>query len=190
MAGGNHIVEYNDIHDNTDGLQIQYRGTNNTIVRNNKLHDNQVWGVCIDMGPDNTLVYNNLIYNNGNNGIYLAYGTTNNKIYNNTIYNNGTIARYGGILIGEATNTTIKNNIIWGNTGPVINDIGGGSGTVFSNNLTGIDPMFVSGASYDFHLQAGSPAIDGGAGISVVSDDYSGVSRPRGPAYDIGAYEY
>jgi hypothetical protein len=41
----------------------------------------------------------------------------------------------------------------------------------------------------DFHLQSGSPAINAGLTIASVTDDYAGTTRPKGSAYDIGAYE-
>jgi hypothetical protein len=47
------------------------------------------------------------------------------------------------------------------------------------------DPMFTA----DYHLQAGSPAIDKGVLVDVATDK-DGVVRPQGTASDIGAYEY
>jgi hypothetical protein len=58
-----------------------------------------------------------------------------------------------------------------------------------SHNLTA-DPKFVNAAASDFHLQATSPAINAGATIGIVTTDFSGVSRPQGAEYDIGAHEY
>lgn len=40
------------------------------------------------------------------------------------------------------------------------------------------------------YLNAGSPAIDKGKTLSLVTDDIDGVARPQGTAYDIGAREY
>src|SRR5205085_911334 len=37
---------------------------------------------------------------------------------------------------------------------------------------------------------ADSPAIDAGETLAEVTDDYSGISRPQGVAYDIGAHEH
>jgi hypothetical protein len=39
-------------------------------------------------------------------------------------------------------------------------------------------------------VQAGSPAIDTGVTLAVVTTDIEGTSRPQGSSYDIGAYEY
>jgi hypothetical protein len=47
----------------------------------------------------------------------------------------------------------------------------------------------VNPGSFDFHLQATSPAINAGATIASVTIDHQGTNRPQGGAYDIGAYE-
>jgi hypothetical protein len=65
----------------------------------------------------------------------------------------------------------------------------GGSGNTEDHNLT-TDPNFVDGAADDLRLQDGSAAIDGGMTIDSVPTDISGVPRPQGIAYAIGAYEY
>jgi predicted outer membrane repeat protein len=51
------------------------------------------------------------------------------------------------------------------------------------------DPLFVNPAGDNYHLAAGSPAIDTGANVGVATD-LDGVTRPQGNGYDIGAYEY
>ena len=42
----------------------------------------------------------------------------------------------------------------------------------------------------DYALTLGSDGIDDGTTIALVVDDYSGVPRPQGSAYDKGAFEY
>jgi hypothetical protein len=41
----------------------------------------------------------------------------------------------------------------------------------------------------DYHLQAGSPAIDKGFSTSAPLTDFDGKARPQGAGVDIGAYE-
>ena len=48
------------------------------------------------------------------------------------------------------------------------------------------DPLFVSPGNY--HLAAGSPAIDAGVDAWVTTD-YDGHARPMGRGFDIGADE-
>ena len=57
-----------------------------------------------------------------------------------------------------------------------------------TGNIT-IDPLLVNPASFDFHLQALSPAIGAGVAVNLASD-FDGVQRPQGAGWDIGAYEY
>jgi hypothetical protein len=58
------------------------------------------------------------------------------------------------------------------------------------------DPMLVNPGAGDFHLRAGSPAIDSGDNANAASTDADGNSRPQdgsGLGYamvDLGAYEY
>lgn len=64
------------------------------------------------------------------------------------------------------------------------------SGSPSPGDLWMVDPLFVSSASGDFHLQAGSPLIDAGVTIPNISNDFDDTSRPIGAGFDIGAYEY
>ena len=51
------------------------------------------------------------------------------------------------------------------------------------------NPQFVNPATGDYHLAAGSPAIDAGTDAGVTAD-IDGVARPQGKGYDMGAYEF
>jgi hypothetical protein len=48
---------------------------------------------------------------------------------------------------------------------------------------------FVDAAANDYHLAAGSPAVDRGQVLADVTVDRDGNARPHGPAPDVGAYE-
>jgi hypothetical protein len=63
------------------------------------------------------------------------------------------------------------------------------TGMTLSANLLGTNPLLVNPGSFDFHLQATSPAIDAGATISSLTADHDGNNRPQGASHDIGAYE-
>lgn len=63
-----------------------------------------------------------------------------------------------------------------------------GTVTGGTHNLTG-DPKFVSPPVDNYHLGNGSPAIDHATNLGVTID-LDGVSRPKGTASDIGAYEW
>jgi hypothetical protein len=152
----------------------------------------------------NIEVFNNLIYNNAFCGIgfYAEPGGTisNVKIFNNTFYNNkhASICQWAVTSIG-GTNV-IRNNIF---AGPVMGiDLPASvlSSFTIDRNLFSItpsgfkgtdaqvgDPRFVNAAAADFHLQAGSPAIDTALTSTVPSTDYDG--KDRGGTPDMGAYE-
>ena len=50
--------------------------------------------------------------------------------------------------------------------------------------------LFAAGASFDFHLKAGSPAIGKGTALADVTDDIEGNARPKEGASDIGCYQH
>jgi chitodextrinase len=127
-------------------------------------------------------------------------------IGNVKVYNN--VCNAGGAGFYDGTNVTFKNNIyINGGYNPYgISASGWGNGVMdasgnnllyesgrtysgFAGDVLNKDPKFVNLASYNFHLQSGSPAIDAAANVSVLTD-LDGNSRPQGAGYDIGAYEY
>jgi hypothetical protein len=145
--------------------------------------------------------------------------TTSLNIFNNTFYGNPSYASGGGVFVinGGYPNVVIKNNIIvYGRYGGIcspanpsglVNDYNewwtpdgfSGFGTYGSHNIpTGSpynsDPLFIVDYS-NLRLTASSPAIDkgvdlSGLGISGLSYDLDGKSRPMGAGWDMGAYEY
>jgi len=131
-------------------------------------------------GGGNIYVYNNTVGNCQNqNGyatsVFLDYGhpgfiadVRNNLRFHST--------NYGGI----ADSVSVIN---FGPTGNTIYS---------SNNMYYANPI-TSGVLVDtvnFYEQAGSPTIDAGMTIPWVKDDFGGISRPQGAAYDVGAREY
>ena len=63
-------------------------------------------------------------------------------------------------------------------------------GPPYPGDLWMVNPLFVGLATGDFHLQSASALIDKGTTLSQVANDYDGVTRPQGSAYDIGAFEF
>jgi parallel beta-helix repeat protein len=167
------------------------------IIRNSNIHDNGLnpkqkgGGVTITRG-DGTIAYNNLVCNNKGGtavfntgwGFFVAYGVRNAKLFNNTVYGNDLEGIY---IDADADGTVVKNNIVYGNLRGPITDTG--TNTVLSNNLT-INPSFIDPVHDNFKIQPASAAIDEGVVLSEVPNDFDGVPRPQGSAYDVGAYEY
>jgi hypothetical protein len=175
---------------------------------NHGLATGTFWG----RGFSGTRIINNLIYNNGADGIQVATDTADRpiddvRILHNTIFGNVR----DGILLGSGADgigtVVIVNNLIidnavgiggWGTTSHTIshNDVFG-NGTNFegayaaasgtAGNIAA-DPGFAGSASGDFHLAAGSSAIDSGEAVEV-DRDLEGTARPQGAGWDMGAYE-
>jgi len=55
--------------------------------------------------------------------------------------------------------------------------------------ITTKSALFVNPATNDYHLKAGSPAINAGTTLTEVTDDIAGTARPQGGVYDVGCYE-
>jgi len=121
------------------------------------------------------------------------------EIFNNTIYipipfsgSNRT-----GVTIGpDAVGTIAKNNLVFisGSQGNVLLS-DAGVGTMQSNNVLNgsfgfSDPSNAVPLQRSFTLTSGSSAaIDQGAPVVSLFEDFAGNPRPRGSAYDVGAFE-
>jgi hypothetical protein len=133
------------------------------------------------------------------------------QIYNNVCMNAGRVGNGDPTSNGGFSPyipTVFKNNlIIQTNNEPYFTQDAGCSGIAGSQNndfygngpapvctgMTGslnVNPQVVSTSTPDFHLTSSSPLINAGVTISTLAFDHDGITRPQGPAYDIGAYEY
>jgi hypothetical protein len=52
------------------------------------------------------------------------------------------------------------------------------------------DPLYANPSLLDLRLVAGSPAIDAGAAVAGLTEDFEGDARPPGAGVDVGADEY
>ena len=196
-----------------------------TLISGNICSNNKQ--VCIAIGQQfanatrnvirNTQIVNNVIsfldpgagggigVNGGGSGGNSVQGVT---IVNDTIAGNGnqdlSVEPGSGV-----SGLEVFNSILWGG----VNDIAGVSpdqvrysdtpatGYAGVNGNIVSDPRFVNQAAGDFHLQAGSPAIDAGTSDGAPTTDKDGKPRWDDPAtsdtgagaisyVDIGAFEY
>jgi hypothetical protein len=124
----------------------------------------------------NTFAANNQGAGEGQSAIhtrdpYVSLVLTNNLIYSHTY----------GIIVVPTSTVRAYHTLFYANDSDT-----GGSGEIFNTNpITGQDPLLDA----DYHLGAGSAAIDAGvdAGVTTDIDDEP---RPFGLSYDIGADEF
>ena len=185
LAGPENVVEGCTIHHAASaGIQLYGEaGMDRNVFRNNTFYSCKR-GVGI-YGGDANEVYNNVIYDVTDYGILIRddfSDLSNNKVFNNTVYKAGETGIY--YVSGKAGNK-IRNNISY-ESGGIVNE---GGNAELSNNFKD-DPSFVDADRGNLQLKAGSPCIDAGKTLGLVTTDRLGVARPQGSAYDIGAYEY
>lgn len=210
--GLHNILRYNiisgQLSGTADGAGIELdHGVSDAQVYYNVSYGNA--GPGIDTYEASFTAYNNVCYGNMQNALYSGvkaeFLVTDNPdglaltitAKNNIAY--ATAAATYAISIGTAYDQTLDiTNNIW--YAPNVanwyfwNNAGGGTLATW-NALTGIgtdkneDPLFVSPATGDFHLQAASPCRDAGVDVGLTSD-YAGHLVKFGTAPDIGAYEF
>jgi hypothetical protein len=183
---------------------------NNTIdsgsARGGGTTDNSV-GIFVERSSTSysatPVIANNIIFTSSGGATNKRYGVYENcssqgcsptHLENNLIFDTP-----DGLYVDEAGTPGITNILqLNAGTGPQGTGTANVSGNITLSGQT-ITDVFVSPAvgntTFDFHLKAGSPAIDAGKDTSAISpyggvtDDFDKATRPVGTAYDIGADE-
>ncbi|MBX3379734.1 MAG: hypothetical protein KF805_06540 [Phycisphaeraceae bacterium] len=162
-------------------------------------------GVTLNLA--NSLVANNTSVEDAG-ALWLA-DSTNATITNCTIADNHASNYSGGTVLYNA-NGTIRNSILWGNTGGLVDleienlvlysssatvghsTVQGWSGALGGTGNNDSNPLFVNAPGGDFSLSAGSPAIDSADDAALPLSyqfDLAGNAR-RVNGLDRGPYEY
>jgi parallel beta-helix repeat protein len=168
---------------NNLGPGIYYR--NSTVegeLKNCLVAGNAGNGIYAQSSP--VRIYNNTICSNGWSGIYLY--TPWPYIFNNLIVSNSIGIGSDNPYISDL----ITFNNVWNNSTNYADTVGNILG---QNGNVSIDPVFVGGEPFDYHLTPVSPCIDAGD-PNYVSEpnetDLDGKPRIVGGRIDMGAYEY
>ncbi|MFO7917016.1 MAG: choice-of-anchor Q domain-containing protein, partial [Anaerolineae bacterium] len=191
---------------------LEQKQQNDDYIFNQKIYanDSGYFGGLMIMDVEPLTLTNNLIAANhadeGGSGVYVMDST--GYLLHNTIANN-TGGGEEGVLVDGVTNgnctLTFTNTIVsshtvgitttagstvtldsalWYNNGTNID----GAGSITTKNDYEGDPDFVNPAGGNYHIGAGSAALDKGVG-TWVSEDIDGDARPQGEAPDLGADE-
>ncbi|MBN1281141.1 MAG: InlB B-repeat-containing protein [Candidatus Thermoplasmatota archaeon] len=170
----------------------------NILTANTSTGDLGLPGICAY--KDTNYVYGNILYDLPG-GISVAMNK-NGYIYNNVFAN----INEDDIFLNGPQIARVKNNIFYygpGKTEPSIynnyavdlevdhnlfNYLYSGQGYIGTEYIVG-DPLFVDPSTHDYHLIAGSPAIDNGTIIQIITEDIDGDAVPQGAGPDIGVDE-
>lgn len=197
-------VRYNYCHDN------QGPG----ICLNDNTYDDVYYNVCAYNGTGTSPytagifvtnskyinIYNNVLCGDKNYGIYvinMSVNGTNFNIKNNIFIDNGSYELRVYASSGSIANFVCDDNCYYNPSKTNLIqylDLGAGNlswwqGRGFDLNGMNRDPLFISLANRDFHLQSSSPCIDAGADVGL-TQDFDGTSVPQNQIPDIGAFEY
>jgi hypothetical protein len=144
--------------------------------KNNLFARGWAWGLCVQdiarvRALNNTFAYIQW-HGIGFSGAYCQ----GSEVRNNIFYNTNTSYWWA-----DTATASGDYNLIMGASAPTVRG---------PHDLLGQDPRFVDSLANDFRLQSSSPARDAGDSLLEVREDILGTSRPQGPRWDIGAYEY
>lgn len=214
-SGKDITVENNICYENDVGLKVdaETRGLTSSgiVVQNNVVYRNEKAGLefggaaATNGRVTNSTFRNNTVYQNdaqksGHGQLWIQYASS------NTVTNNIFVAASNNVLIASTrgnTQNTLDNNLYYAVSASA-NIQFTWNGIAYRNFSTYrmatrqdaasvfTDPKLVKPAVADFHLAAGSPAIDSGS-VTVgrfASLDFEGRTRPLGKKSDPGAYEY
>ena len=198
IPGNNNLIEYNTFRDNykTNGNHcdlVQGFGISNLMFRGNKLiartpaHsslETDCQGIGFFDGTfTNCTLENNLVSVETYHGITIFYAH-HCKIINNTLID----MTAGGLV--PWINITGADNLVRNNISSSMNTIEGTADHNIVLFRSKYGNYFTDPDNQDYHLKAGSPAINTGTETEAPGTDLDKTVRPQYGAMDVGAYEY
>lgn len=200
------LVEGNTIHGNGagGGSGINCDGVQDSRIRNNLVYDHHSSGISLYQidggGPSSgNRIENNtvLVAADGRWGLNIRDGSTGTTVLNNVFWSahsyRGAMSVCETCLAGFTSDHNAVESRFTLDDGDSVLTLAewqvetGGDASSFAV----ADPaaLFVAMAGGDFHLAAGSDAVDAGAPVGDLATDLEGVDRPLGSGYDVGAFE-
>jgi len=206
-ASNNNFIEFNICHHNEDS-GIEFRsGASNNLVVNNVTYLNGDHGIDMNGSPGQRIVSNS-VYKNVTAGINVEGNSTGATLANNISVDNGlnSSTTKSNIRVDSSAmaGTTLDYDVVFLHSPGVMITWGSTSYTSLAafvsatgreSNGTQADPLWEAADAGDFHLVAGSPAIDSAnSGVSGESDlDADGNPRfddPGTPNTGVGPRAY
>lgn len=162
------------------------------IIRRARIHGNT--GSVLFSSCGGCRLENSLIYDNSASGPVLGpFG--NSYAPGPGVFNTTIVGNTGHCFVWGSTDVTAQNNICRSNTGTNGFEAFGGGTLTQTNNICSSgcassgDPLFTNEGANDYTLTEKSPALNTGVTLAAIPDDFNGVLRPQGSAYDLGALE-
>lgn len=183
-----------------NGVQGIYHSNLRGHIFNNIVYRVSAYGIHLWHAANNVTVANNTVFANGTSnmggGILMGTGDSPGgivldytKVINNIAFDNPKVGIVQYCYSGEnciGQHNTVANNLVHRNGIGIIMRVGSHINTVAAN------PRFKdyqADGSGNYRLRKNSPAVDKGTSTSAPAYDIENVLRPRGAAFDIGAYE-
>jgi len=148
----------------------------NTIVADNRADSNGS-GVAVEAASPR-LLHTTIARNTGGDGSGVNVWSASAVVITNTILVSQTV----GVRVEAGSAVTLESTLWNGNTTNTSGNVVTGT-----HNYTG-DPNFVNANAGNYHIAAGSAAINRGVDAGVATD-LDGIARPQGSQPDLGAYE-
>lgn len=199
----NALIENNILYGNglNGGGSIELDGIASSTIQNNLIYNNLRTGINTYQEDGATPPHDNKILNNtivmpvgSRHGISFRNAST-GVIRNNIVIHLGTMDSLS-ISTDSITGLDSDYNILTRIEDKASRNMVSLSTWQMSSRqdlhslVSTVGNLFVNPSATDYRLKSGSPAIDAGITLSSLIADITGVSRPKGMQYDIGAYEY
>jgi hypothetical protein len=207
-AGGDGIISGALVEGNTafgngrsGGAEINLDGVQGSTVRNNLLYHAHGHGIWLQKNTGGAESVNNVLANNtvlvssdGGWAVRLSGAATGTQAFNNVLVNDNPASGVLQVTVDSYAGFSGDYNIVAGDFSDGANaytlaEWQGLTGQELRSTTAIKAQLFADVGADDFHLSAGSPAIDAGTSLFAPATDREGNPRPQGGGIDVGAFE-